>query len=149
EFVFAQDPVVHENAGELIADGLVDQHGGDGRIDASGEAADDVAFANLFADAGDGGLDEVGGSPVALRATAVEDEVLDELRTKRSVVNLRVKLHGPDTAVFVRDGGECVGGYGCAPETGGEFEGLVPVAHPDLDGYGKTGEKLRGSVFEG
>jgi hypothetical protein len=50
EFVFAQDAVVDEDAGELAADGLVDEHGGDGGIDAAGETADDVARADLLAD---------------------------------------------------------------------------------------------------
>ena len=100
EFVFAQHAVVDEDAGELAADGLVDQHSGDGRIDAAGEAADDVAVADFLADGFDGGLDEVGRGPVAGGAADVEDEVLEELRPERRVVDFGVKLHGPDAALF-------------------------------------------------
>jgi hypothetical protein len=48
--VLAQQAVVDEDAGELVADGPVQQGGDDGRIDAAGEAADD-AVADLLADA--------------------------------------------------------------------------------------------------
>ena len=48
-----QQAVVDEDAGELVADGLVDQHRGDGGIDAAGEAADHPALADLRADARD------------------------------------------------------------------------------------------------
>ena len=41
--------VVDEDAGQLVADRLVDQHRGDRRIDAAGEAADDAALADLGA----------------------------------------------------------------------------------------------------
>ena len=39
----AQQPVVDEHAGELAADGLVEEGGGHGRIDAAAEAEDDAA----------------------------------------------------------------------------------------------------------
>ena len=41
--VVAQQAVVHEDAGQPVADGPVDQHRGDGRIDAARQAADDLA----------------------------------------------------------------------------------------------------------
>ena len=43
-------PVIDEHAGELLADRLVDQHGGDRRIDAAREPADHPALADLRAD---------------------------------------------------------------------------------------------------
>ena len=49
----AEQAGVDEDAGELVADGLVDQQRGDGGIDAAGEAADHAAAADLVADAGD------------------------------------------------------------------------------------------------
>ncbi len=51
ELVFAQHSVVDEDAGQLVADGAMDEHGGDGGIDAAGESADDAAVADLLADA--------------------------------------------------------------------------------------------------
>ena len=61
----AQEPVVDEDAGELLADRLVDEDGGDRRIDAAGKAADDPAVADLGADARDRLLAEGGHRPVA------------------------------------------------------------------------------------
>ena len=49
----AQQPVIDEDAGELVADRLVDQHRGDGGIDAAGQAADHAPLADLGADARD------------------------------------------------------------------------------------------------
>ena len=44
----AQEAVVDEDAGELVADGAVDEGGGDGGVDAAGERADDAAVADLL-----------------------------------------------------------------------------------------------------
>ena len=43
--------MVDEDAGELVADGAVDERGGDRRVDAPGQPADDL----LVADLSDGG----------------------------------------------------------------------------------------------
>ena len=51
-----QQPVIHEHAGQLVADRAVDQQRRHGRVDAAGERADDLAAADLGADA----LDRVG-----------------------------------------------------------------------------------------
>ena len=50
-FVAAQHAVVDEDAGELVADGAVDQRRGDGRVDAARQAADDARRAHLGANA--------------------------------------------------------------------------------------------------
>ena len=39
----AQQPVVDEHAGELVADGALHERGGHGGVDAAGEAADGAA----------------------------------------------------------------------------------------------------------
>ena len=46
----AQQAVIDEDAGQLLADRFVDQHGGDRGIDAAGQAADHAALADLLAD---------------------------------------------------------------------------------------------------
>ena len=46
----AEQAGVDEDAGELVADGLVQEQGGDGGIDAAGEAADDAGRADLGPD---------------------------------------------------------------------------------------------------
>ena len=121
----------------------VNEDGGDGGIDAAGEAADDVAVADLLANRGDGGLDEVSRGPVAGGFADVEEEVSDELWAERGVVDLGMELHGPDAAFGVGDAGEGVGGDGGAMEAFGEFDGFVAMAHPNLDGRGEIVEQLR------
>jgi hypothetical protein len=49
-FVQAQQAVVDEHAGELVADGAVDQRRGHRRIDAARQAEDHLLVAHLLAD---------------------------------------------------------------------------------------------------
>ena len=74
-----QHAVIDEHAGELVADGLVDQHGRDRGIDAAGEAADHLALADLGADLGDLLLAEGAHGPVAGEAGDLADEIADQL----------------------------------------------------------------------
>ncbi len=55
----AQQAVVHEDAGELVADGPVQQGGDHGGVDAAGQAEQDLVVADLAADLRDGVLDDV------------------------------------------------------------------------------------------
>ena len=58
ELVFAQHAVIDEDAGEVFPDGAVEEYGGNGRIDASGESEDDAVVAELAFQFIDGGIDE-------------------------------------------------------------------------------------------
>jgi len=107
-----------------------------------------MACADFLANGSDGGFDEVRGSPVAACAADIEDEILDELRAERRVVNLGMKLNGPDAALFISDGGKSIGGDCCAFESGGQLESFIAMAHPDLDGPGQAFKELDGGVFE-
>ena len=49
KFILAQDAIVDEDAGQLAADGLVDQHGRNRRVYAAGEPADHVPGADFGA----------------------------------------------------------------------------------------------------
>ena len=69
--VLAHHPVVDEHARELIADRLVDQQRGDGRVDAAREPADDLAVADLGADRRDLLVDDVRRAPGARAAADV------------------------------------------------------------------------------
>ena len=64
DLAFAQQAVVDEHAGELVADGLVDEGSGDCGVDTAGQAADHFGVADLLADLGDLVLDDGGGVPV-------------------------------------------------------------------------------------
>ena len=101
----AQQAVVHEDADELVADGLVEQGGDDGGIDAAGEAADDLGVAHLLADALDGLADEVAHLPVAGAAADAVEEVLEHLRAAGRVGDFGVELDAEEFLVRVADGG--------------------------------------------
>ena len=73
----AEEAVVDEDAGELVADGAVDERGGDGGVDAAREGADDAAVAHLLSNARHALLDEVARRPEPAAAANVVEEVLD------------------------------------------------------------------------
>ncbi len=64
----AHQPVIDEDAGQLVADGAVHEQRRDGAVDAAGEAAEHLLVADLGADALDLLLDHRGGGPRAGRA---------------------------------------------------------------------------------
>jgi hypothetical protein len=101
--------VIDEDTGELVADGLVDEHRRDSGVDAAGEAADHAARADLGADALDGLLAEGLHGPVALAARDIAHEVADQLRALGRVHHLRVELDAVELVLLVSDDGEgCV-----------------------------------------
>ena len=109
----AQQTVVHEHAGELLADGLMHQSRRDGGVDAAGQAANHLCVADLLADFLDLVLDDVGRVPVIAEAGALVQEVLDELLAHRSVLDFRMPLHAVQFAGLVLHGGDrCAFGVG-------------------------------------
>ena len=68
----AHEAVVDEDAGELVADRLVQEHGRDRRIDPARQAADDARLADLSANAGDLLGAEGRHRPVALETGELE-----------------------------------------------------------------------------
>jgi hypothetical protein len=123
---------IDEDAGQLLADRLVDQDGGDRRIDAAGEPADHAAGADLLADARDRLVAVGRHGPVAGEAREA-GEVRQQARAVRGVVDLRVELDAEEVSRGVadhREGGVRRGAEDL--EAGGERGDAVAVAHPDL-----------------
>jgi hypothetical protein len=83
-----QHAVVDEDAGQALADGAVNQHRGDGRVDAAAQPADDPAVADLRGDARRRFLDERRHRPVSGAAADVEGEVPQDLETAIGVRDL-------------------------------------------------------------
>ena len=102
----SHQPVIDEHAGQLIADGLVDQHRRDRGIDAAGEAADDPALADLGADRLARLRAERRHRPVALQARDAVDEIADEPRAVRRMDDLGVEHQAVVAARLVGDGRE-------------------------------------------
>ena len=91
--VFAQQAVVHEDAGEAVADGPVHQDGGDRRVHPAGQGADDPPVAHLPPDGRSGGLDEGLHGPQGRQLTDAEEKVAEDHLAPGGVVHLGVKLH--------------------------------------------------------
>ena len=129
----AHQAVIDEDAGQLVADRLMDQHRRHRAVDAARKAADHLAGANLLADLGDLGRAEFGHRPVAREAADMAGEIGDELGAIRGVDHLGVELHAVEALFIVRDdreGRARRGGDDAEP--GGERGDLVAVAHPHL-----------------
>ena len=89
--VQAQQAVVDEDARQPVADRAVDEHRGDRRVDAAGQAADDAAVADLRRDARGRLVDERRHRPVAGAAADVEGEVAQDLGAAVGVRDLGVE----------------------------------------------------------
>ena len=98
-----QHAVIDEHAGELVADRFVDQHRGDGGIDAAGEAADHPALADLRADLLDRLLAEGAHGPVAGEARDLAHEIADQFGAVRRVHHFGVEHQAVIFALLVLD----------------------------------------------
>ena len=140
--VLAQQAVVHENAGQLFADGARDQRRHDARIDAAGEAQQHAVVAHLLADAGDGAVDDVGHRPVASAAGDVAHEPAQQLAAALGVHDFRVELHAEEAPLGVRHGGDRRIGAGRRDLEARRQRGhLVAMAHPHVEGASQVLEQ--------
>ena len=131
--VVAQQPVVHEDAVELVADRLVDKDGGVRRIDAAGEAADHPPLPHEMADALDRLGLEGGHRPIAGAAGDMAHEVAEQPTSLRRVHDLRVEHHAVVAALIVGADGEG-GAVTDADDAKArrQTHDAVAVAHPHL-----------------
>ncbi len=130
--VLPQKPVIDENAGKLIANRLMDQHGGDRAVDAAREAADHLLVADLLADLANGLFAVSAHGPVAGKARRAHEVFVKHLAV-RGVMHLGVELHRIEVPRGI--GGDGIGRVGRGAEdleTGGELADVIAMAHPDL-----------------
>ena len=125
--------MVDEDAGQRVADGFVNEHGGDGAVDAARKAAEHPALPDLLLDRPRGLRAEGRHGPVGLEPGDLVQEVRDELRAVRRMHDLEVELHAVEAALLVGDGGEGrVLRLADDLEAGREPRHAVAMAHPDL-----------------
>jgi hypothetical protein len=105
-FVQAQQAVVDEHAGQLVADGLVQQRGNHRRIHAAGQAEQHVVGADLGADLGDGVFSDFRRGPQGFTAADVEDEARQDAAALLGVGHFRVELHAVVTTLVVEHAGD-------------------------------------------
>ncbi len=90
--VFAQQSVVNEDAGELIANRLVQKRRRHRRIDAAAQPEHDFLVAHLLADALTGFVNERAHRPIHRAMADAEEEILDDLVAARGVRHFGMKL---------------------------------------------------------
>ena len=129
----AQQAVVDEDAGELLADRPVHERGGGGRVDPAGEPADHAAVADLGADPLDLLVDHRGRRPLLLAARDLAQEPLQDRLAVRGMDHLGMELDAVEPALGVLAGGDRrarAGGEGAEPRR--RLVDAVAMAHPAL-----------------
>ena len=127
----AQQAVIDEDAGELVADRLVDQERRDGRIDPARQSADHPPVAHFRADAVDLAGAELRHGPVAGAAGNGLHEIGEQRRAFRRVHHFGVKLHAVQPPRIVGDGRERRPGRDAhGAEAGRQPRDAVAMAHP-------------------
>ena len=147
--VRAHEAVVDEDAGELIADCLVDEQRRNCGVDAAGERAEDPLGADLGADPLHLLLDHGGGRPGGRRIGDAVEEVLQHVLPVRGVHDLRVELDAvePPGRVLERRHGRRGGTArdGRAERRRGD---RVAMAHPHRLLRRQPAEERTGAVVE-
>ena len=133
ELILAQQAVADEDTGQVVADGLVEEHACDRGIHAAAQAEDDLVVPESFPQFRHRGFDERSRRPVSLAAADAEGEIGQHLRAFRRVKDLRMELDRVG-----RLSGDLVGRVG---DIGGRSDDLgafrkpgnrVSVGHPHL-----------------
>ena len=146
---FAHEALVNEHAGELIANGLVQQEGEGGGIDTTGEGQQHALLAHLGPHISHGLIDESGRGPVGFALTNVINEIAQHGHPTGGMDHLRVELHPiqPPLVIGHRRLGRVVR-MGQAGKTCGQALHGITVAHP----HGRTildiGQQINGVVHK-
>ncbi|EIT87961.1 cytosine deaminase [Parascardovia denticolens IPLA 20019] len=88
----AQEAMIHENAGQLLTDGLMDQGCSHGGIHSPGQAANHLFVTHLLANPGDLVFDDAGRIPLPGNASLIVQETLENVLPQRGVLDLRMPL---------------------------------------------------------
>ena len=125
--------MVDEDAGEIAADGLVEQRGANRRVYTAREAEYHAVVAYLLAQLVDRCLHKRGRTPLLAAVADVNHEIPQQRLALRGVEHLGVELHGPEGVARAGVGGEAhIVGAGddvAVLRNGGDG---VAMAHPHL-----------------
>src|SRR5690554_1864108 len=140
-FVQAQQAIIHEHAGQLVTNGLVQQRGGDRGINATGQAQQYLVGTHLLANLTNGVVHDLGRGPQGLTTGDGQDKVLEDALALQSVSDFRMELNTVQVAAQVLHGGNR-----CALSGSQQLEAFrhgnhfVAVAHPYVQ-QGITGRR--------
>src|SRR5690554_864934 len=132
-FVQAQQAVVHEHAGQLLTDGLVQKRSGDRGINTTGQAQQHLVGTHLLANLANGIVNDLGRGPQSLTTGDGQDKVLEDALALQGVSDFRVELNTVQVAAQVLHGGNrCAFGRRQQLEAFRHGNYFVAVAHPDV-----------------
>lgn len=141
-FVFPQEAVIDENAGELATDGLGEENRRHRGIDAAGEGAEGPPGTDLRLEVGDGAVDEGVHFPIPSAAADGADKVLEHSFSLGGVEHFGVKLDGVEAPGAVFHGRYRADRRRCRyPEAFGHRSNIVGVAHPSDGFFRHAGKK--------
>ena len=145
--VLAQQAVVHEHAGQLLADRL-GQHGrADAGIDAAGQRTQNLAAADALTQAADRIFDKGVHLPAAAAAADLIDKIVQDAGAVFGVQHLGVELHAVQPAGRVLRGRHrAVGRVRHDLEAGGLLFNVIVVAHPADVARGQAVKQRAGGV---
>ena len=98
--------MVDEHTRQLVADGLVHEERGDGRVDAAAQRAQNSFAADRRLDAGDLLFDHGGGRPRRRSRGDGVEEVLQKVCPMRRVHDFRMELHPVQRALALLESGD-------------------------------------------
>ena len=143
-FVLPQEAVVDEDAGEAVAEGFVEEEGGDAGIHAPGNPHQDGFVPHEGTDAGDLFFDVPRHRPRRLGPAEIEGETPQDVGPVDGMLDFGVELDAEPRFLAVLDGGGHPGiGEGDDLEPFGRLRDPIPMAHPDFLDFGKAGQKPR------
>ena len=129
----AQQPMVHEDAGQLLADRFVDQKRGHGGVDAARQTADDTAAGHLIANARHLRLAKLRHAPIPRTAGDLAHEIGDQRGPLGRMHHFGMELDAVELARIVGDGGKRrAGGDAHGTKARRQLGHPVAVAHPHL-----------------
>ena len=95
ELVLAQHAVINEDAGEVAADGTVEQHCSNRRVNTARKTKHHLVVAKLLAELTHRRLNERFGAPVLSGTADADNKILQQLHSAQRMVHLRMELHAP------------------------------------------------------
>ena len=132
-FVQAQQAVIHEYAGQIFADGAVQQHRGNGRVNAAGQAEDDFIFTHLLTNTLNRVVDDLRRRPQRFTLADVAHEALQHTQPLTGVGDFRVELYAVEAFFFIRhDGERAAFSAGDGHKVGRDSGDFITMAHPHV-----------------
>ena len=132
-FVLAKQTVINKHAGELLANGTVNQSSGDRRVHTARQTENDFFVTHLGTNLLDSLFHIVTHDPGGFSLTDIQNETIEDLTALKRVSHFRVELHGIVMTGFVTHTGDRARRRRTHHlEAFGQDGNLIAVAHPHL-----------------